>query len=115
MFFKLLFPSWKFFEDFRTFPKLHYRFGLTPSVYSPWRPYSPEVKSNALTLLLNAEGNLRLYGQSLIDRFAAGDSSFLPLIENLVQLQLPAMYGGQFQFKITFEDKVIFESMDLKI
>lgn len=66
--FRSLFPAFGFFESVGDVPRLHYRIAMDDGPLGPWLA-APEPKARgAGALLLNAQGNLHLAQQGLIER-----------------------------------------------
>lgn len=66
--FRVLFPSWRFFEDVGPVSRLYYRYQLSNGKLSDWMetPKFPQKKWH--NLFFNPEGNLFLASHSLIDQ-----------------------------------------------
>lgn len=61
--FRVLFPTWKFFDEFASVPTLHARVGN-----GPWRRLLPPHVRRLSALFLNAQVNLTLAYDSLLVR-----------------------------------------------
>ncbi len=69
MLFRVLFPSWRFFEEFGSLPALSYRIKTKPSQdFGPWMSAIPSPKRPWHSLFLNPEGNLFLAFHSLLEQ-----------------------------------------------
>lgn len=108
-----LFPSWRFFEDVEPGPELSLRVVSSDGHYGPWLPViEPGVGFGAL--VFNAEGNLRLAYQSLVEQLEAEldgvtlslAPSLVPyrLVQRLVERRARALSGAatavRYQFRI---------------
>jgi hypothetical protein len=88
MLLRSLLPSWRFFEDVEPGPALSFRVASSDGQYGPWRE-AIEPRAGASALLLNAEGNLRLSYQSLVEQLEAElDGVELTVAPNLVPYRL---------------------------
>ena len=115
---RVLFPSWRFFEDVGSALYLQYRLSAPSAEPGPWRDALRQPPRRWSSFLLNAEGNLFLAAHSLLQRLESeigeldpahtsafeGSVSFR-LTQNLVQEQIrrdePATAGMRFQFRVT--------------
>jgi hypothetical protein len=68
---RCLFPAWRFFEQVELGPELRFRFTLAGEQWSEWQPAVVMRERGLGALLLNAEGNLTLAQQSLVEQLAA--------------------------------------------
>lgn len=115
--FRVLFPSWRFFESIAPAPNLSYRVAHAGEDFGGWRDALPPVERTPLSLLLNARGNLQLAAQSLVERLfedldsisaaEAHDNVSYQLVRCLVQSRLPgaaAEAGRRYQFRLTLPD-----------
>ena len=66
--FRALFPSWRFFEDLDQLPRLEYRYAIGDSELGEWQEALAKPKRGISTLLLNAQGNLYLACQSMLQQ-----------------------------------------------
>ncbi len=114
---RIFFPSWRFFEEFVSVPQLRFRVLTDHEEPVPWQePLLPSWRG-ASGLFLNAEGNLALACQTLLERFLteledASDEELenvismvsYRLIRNwvaaLIRSQFPEQESRHFQFKI---------------
>lgn len=68
---RVLFPSWRFFEELGEVPALQVRVGASPEALGPWRAALPPVPRRPWALLENADANLALAAGSLLQHLAA--------------------------------------------
>ena len=74
---KLFFPSWNFFDDFSTTPRMEFRLFRPGYETAEWRLLFPEHSTRSLwRVLFNPHGNLELFEQSQIES-AADELSLL--------------------------------------
>jgi hypothetical protein len=67
MLFRSLLPSWRFFEDVEPGPELRFAVAARDRDFGPWQPaLAPGAGTRGW--LLNAQGNLHLARQSLIEQ-----------------------------------------------
>ncbi len=110
---RCLLPSWRFFEHLGDVPLLSYRVAGRESEFGAWLPALPPAERRLTSLWLDAQGNLRLACQSLVEQFVAeleeggeGDASELisyQLIQNLVawRLRTHTLPAAGYQFRLT--------------
>lgn len=65
-----LLPSWRFFEDVEPGPALSFRVASSNGDYGTWHD-AIETRAGVGALLFNAQGNLRLSYQSLVEQLEA--------------------------------------------
>ena len=108
--FKVFFPSWKFFDELGEPPVLYYRLIFSNGEPGPWLVCMENQTRGFGALFLNAQGNLRMACNSLVERLI-GDVNETPvkspadisnsvsyqLVQNLVRNRVGA---ARFQFKI---------------
>lgn len=83
--FRVLFPSWRFFEDLDWVPQVRYRLLSDPTEGAPrseWLIGIPLERRGLGSLFLNARGNLRMAAQSLVELFSS-DLTEIPEGEGL--------------------------------
>lgn len=113
---RVLFPSWRFFDDVQVAPVLLVRTASGDGAFGEWLPLlSPPRREWPLSLAWNPGGNLHLAEQVLLERLLADvaewdetrgddvdDLVSYELVVNLVRARLPAASGAstRFQFKL---------------
>jgi hypothetical protein len=116
MLLRCLFPAWRFFEEIAQAPELSYRVGVSEDVWGPWRPAIVAAARSHWSLLANAQGNLRLACQTLVEQFVS-DLESAPnepeklvsyaLVQALVEWRiglaesLARGLGGHYQFRVS--------------
>jgi hypothetical protein len=65
--FRVLLPSWRFFEEIAPAPHLLCRFGSDHGDLGPWQVLLQSRSRTPLNLMLNARGNLRLACHSVLE------------------------------------------------
>jgi hypothetical protein len=98
--FRVVIPSWRFFDELGDVSRLHYRFGSESSKLGPWILYSEKPARNLGTLFLNPRGNLYLANIGLISGLPETEE----LIENLVQWEVVQARPGKFFFQFKTDD-----------
>ncbi|HKU43676.1 MAG TPA: hypothetical protein VJR89_36205 [Polyangiales bacterium] len=115
---RVLFPSWRFFEDIAPGPTLHYSVAPPGQPFGPWHAAQPYISRSPFQLLLNARGNLWLAYQSLIDQLwnELDESSTVDptrlvsyqLVQRLVLVELLSpterASGTRYRFRLASED-----------
>ncbi len=108
------FPNWRFFHALGRAPRLYYRHQST-GTWSDWHKFMPRAKRNWSQLFYNAEVNLALSEQNLVDHLAndladcEDDAAALRLVtyrmvERLVCEKLSGCAGlSAYQFRICLE------------
>lgn len=106
---RLFIPSWRFFDQIGTIPKLYYRV-KSASDYTPWvLCLEKPAGRNFFNFLLNANGNFYLTCLGLIDRLVSEEHNSeiqstvsYKLVENLVRNKVISENSNakSFQFKI---------------
>ncbi len=67
--FRVLFPSWRFFESITPIPKISYRINKTGLIYSPWQELNLfSEKRRPFNLFYNPSENLRITYQGQIEQ-----------------------------------------------
>ncbi|MEP7380176.1 MAG: hypothetical protein ABI910_00745 [Gemmatimonadota bacterium] len=114
---RVLFPSWRFFDDVQTSPALLVRVAPGGEAFGAWRMLLVPTHRSWTTIVWNPAGNLRLAEHALLDRLLAdvaewedttvpGPESFVSyeLVLNLVRGTLSADGAvgdaSRFQFKL---------------
>lgn len=108
-FIRVLFPSWRFFDDIALVPVLWVRFSSEAS----WTEFLPKIKKRGWGhLFLNAEENERMAVHGLLNRLASDledsrdHSVSLELLKNLIMSR-----GHRWaQFKLTLGGEDLFVS-----
>ncbi len=116
MLFRALFPSWRFFEELGRVPKLSFR--IVGSSETEWSECLAPERMGLGALFLNARGNLRMAGNSLVEQLvtdlseledgatdeAVTSSVSYELVTRLVRSQVRELGGGgpgkRFQFRV---------------
>jgi hypothetical protein len=98
--FRVLVPSWRFFDELGDINRLYYRYGADRDRLGKWMGYSEEPKRNPGTLFLNPRGNLHLANIALLSDLPATS----PLIGNLVRLKIAEVEKGRFFYQFKTED-----------
>jgi hypothetical protein len=75
-FIRVLFPSWRFFEDLQWVPRLWFR-EVQGDRVGEWQACYPPEPRSVFNLFLNPRGNLRLAAQTLVEQMAS-DAMDLP-------------------------------------
>ena len=112
-----LLPSWRFFENLGSTPRLMMRFGPREDALGSWLPCFQKMPRRWSSLFLNPEGNFRHACDSLVDRLvqelelhdertgSIQESVSYQLTQRLVRSRLITAYaakqGTTFQFQIT--------------
>ena len=108
------FPNWRFFHALGRAPRLYYRHQTTDT-WSDWHKFMPRATRRWGHLFYNAEVNLALSEQNLVDHLAndladcADDAAALRLVtyrmvERLVREKLAGYAGlSAYQFRICLE------------
>ena len=113
---KLLFPSWRFFEDFSAYPKLYYRY-REGTEFGPWLESLPAKPRSWFSIFLNGDENFRLFANSAIERLLSGQQDLENIVKNIIVLQIPLGPGLTFQYKIceifNSDNKDIFISAEM--
>jgi hypothetical protein len=68
---RCLVPAWRFFEQLEPMPQLRYRIAEREHEFGEWRDALPAPRRTAASLFLNADGNLHLACQSLVEHLEA--------------------------------------------
>lgn len=115
---RILFPSWRFFEEPTPLPEISYRL-LGPSESSEWRGLLSSPPRSARTLLYNPRGNLALAEHTLLQQIESDIADLPPdtdaaefersvsfrLAENLVRFVLSQSAGipdgSSVEFRLT--------------
>ncbi len=100
--FRVLFPSWRFFEDLCELPVLYHRVRAADGAFGPWRKSLSSDRRHLYKLLFNAEGNKLLAYQGLLQQVEndmqsvteGSEAEFASsvsyrLLERLVRKQIP--------------------------
>lgn len=66
--FRVLFPSWKFFDDVAAIPTLHYRLETSPDLFTQWEEIPKKPQRRLLGIFVNPELNCYLACQSLLQQ-----------------------------------------------
>jgi hypothetical protein len=110
---RCLWPSWRFFDGVAPAPELAIRVMEGEGEFGRWRPALSPPKRRVYSVFLNAEGNLHLAKQSLIERLLQElDGELLEeapsllsyiLVRRLVEAELAsfACASGCYQFKLS--------------
>jgi hypothetical protein len=69
-YFRVLFPSWRFFDELGGVPSLFYR-TVQNGEMGPWQDCLPNQSRNAFSFLLNPTGNLRMASLSLVEQLVS--------------------------------------------
>jgi hypothetical protein len=120
---KLFLPSWNFFNDFSTVPRLDVRI-INDSCESEWRPlYTTTPTQSIRRVLFNAEGNAELLEKTFIDRAAEEISpkcgKHQEILTRIVRSRLSSTQPtDEFQFRLVMtspgeQEKVLFVSARL--
>lgn len=108
------FPNWRFFHALGRAPRLYYRF-RSGDDWSDWHRFMPRAQRKLYHLFYNAEVNLALSEQNLVDHLAndladcADDAAALGLVtyrmvERLVRTKLDAVVDlSAYQFRLCLE------------
>ena len=99
--FRVLLPSWKFFEDLSEVPIIQYRIGPKDEEIGEWQELIHRPKRGLGSLFLNADGNLCLAKHSLLQQVETDigeldpehtepflDSVSFGLTKNLVEFEI---------------------------
>ncbi len=113
---RVLFPSWRFFDDVQVAPVLVVRTATGDGGFGEWLPLlSPPPRAWPLSLVWNPAGNLHLAEHVLLERLLTdaadwdeardgdvGDLVSYELVVNLVRTKLPVASTApmRFQFKL---------------
>jgi hypothetical protein len=114
--FRCLLPAWRFFEPIERVPALQYRVAPHGDDWSAWRDALAAPARTPWSLLLNADGNLHLARQSLVEHLLSelDDAAeagrcrdelvsyhlVCALIEQCVRAALPASPLLVYQFRV---------------
>lgn len=84
---RVMFPSWKFFEEVAAVPVLFYRLETEPNKFNQWQEIPQRPKRRALSLLFNPELNYYLACQSLFQQLESdiGDLQLESQVEQLFE------------------------------
>ena len=119
--FRAFFPSWKFFDEISPSPHLFFRTSKLGEDWSDWRE-TPRVDRKKNALFLNAEVNLKMSLDSVLERLISEieemneneidvleKSVSFGLVKNAVKSFIPLDLnaGTQFQFKICLSQKTV--------
>lgn len=117
MLFRVLFPSWRFYDDVNYVPFLYYRFGHDEKNFGEWKLVLPKLKRNIFNILINPEANLTHAYNTLIQQLEQdkeevseeNKNDFVKsvsynLIKNLVQKQI--FFSHQLKSKFYFQFKI---------
>lgn len=117
--FRVLFPSWRFFEDIAAVPVLHYRCENSSGEFSAWREALRRPQREMLGIFCNPQTNLYHACQSLLQHlesdigdcqteqeigtFADSVSYLLTrhLVASLIRQEHSELQAKRFQFKVT--------------
>ncbi len=125
--FRVLIPSWKFFDDFGQGFQPQFRFGQNSQNLGEWQPFLASEPRRLHHLFLNARGNERLLTASTFERLISESQDYLDtpnaflntatykIGERLVREQIPQT-ASHFQFRIVgmnSEDVFVSKVIDL--
>jgi hypothetical protein len=100
--FRVIIPSWRFFDELGDVSELFYRFGPESSKLGSWIRYSEQPKRNLGALFLNPRENLYLASLSLISDLPES----APLVRNLVQWKIAQTHSDKFFFQFKIDEFV---------
>lgn len=115
--FRVLLPSWRFFEDLGPVPKLYCRVRSPQSEFSSWSLLLEPKARHFSQIFFNPSGNLRLACHSLVeqtfldinDQSAESADHFsetvsYQLLQNLVEFQI--LKGRQYPDKVLYQFQI---------
>ncbi len=110
---RIALPSWRFFEALGDVPVLRYRSGHDEASLGEWQPALQPLPRSLRRLVLNADGNLALACESLLQQLLADLSELdesqanaleeavsYRLTRNLVETRVRSDGGRYYQFKL---------------
>jgi hypothetical protein len=128
--FRVLLPSWRFFEDIAPTPRLWCRVATHGDEFGPWRELLQGPTRHAVALLLNPTGNLHLACHAALEQLQSeleeapsdarvGDLIGYGLVANIVAYELRAAQGAgphvRFQFRLADGDRELVMSDTLEV
>jgi hypothetical protein len=93
MWLRFIFPSWRFFSDFKNYPVI-----LCQRPDGAWIPWRPTVRRSIFSLFHNPQENIDLAVQSLIERLLAKkevDSELLEVVKNAFRTSFKILLDGE--------------------
>jgi hypothetical protein len=119
---RALLPSWRFFEDVAPGPEASFTLAAPGADFEDWQPLLGPAPARGF--FLNAEGNLHLLRQSLVEQlWSELDGVHLDAAPSLVPYRLvqrliaeraverrPLVAGTRYKFRLGTETSVDFES-----
>ncbi|MDX2183718.1 MAG: hypothetical protein SFW08_07035 [Gemmatimonadaceae bacterium] len=106
MLWRLLFPSWAFFDRVVAVPALEVRTVDRVGDRTPWRPALRAPSRGVLALLYHPKGTLHLAQQGVVDRFAAecamdeADETTTALVAALARVAVGDAEGVAWQWRV---------------
>ena len=128
--FRVLLPSWRFFEDIAPTPRLWCRVATRDADFGPWRELLRGPTRRAGALILNPGGNLHLACHAVLEQFQ-GELEEAPsdipareligygLVANIVAYELRTAEGAdphlRFQFRLADGERELVMSDALEV